>query len=817
MRESLRELRDAARRLGRARSFSIPATLTLALGIGVTVAVFSIVRDILLDPLPYPDSGRLVWVDHGAPGLDLTQGLGITEGIYLRYRNENRSLEEIGLFSEADANLTGDGPPERVRAGLATPSLFRVLRTPAALGRTFLPADLDGERARIALLSHGLWIRRYGGDPGIVGRTITVDGRATEVVGVMPAGFAFPDDNIQLWVPLSPDPHRFGGFIRYAVARLAPAVDVAEAEADLQRLIRGLVDAYPGRSAEAAVNEARLQARVLPLKDQVVGDASRALWLVMVTVGLVLLIACTNVANLLLVRAETRDREVAIRRALGASTGRMARHHLAESVLVVVAAGTLGLGLAAGCVACVGKLGTASLPRIQEVGLDGAALGFAIGLAVVVSAIFGALPLLWRGPTSLMGALREGSPGLTAGWRRIRVRHVLVASQVALAVILLTGAGLMLRSFAAMRGIDPGFRSDHVLTFQIGLPPDDYSTRETAVALHMELSQRLAALPGVESVGASTRLPLAGSWDGSIVQVEGRPVRPGELPPVVAVRRVSPGYLETLGATLLRGRMLDRSDQERRTGAAVIDEAMAAAYWPSQDPLGQRFDYDPYVEQPDWYTVVGIVKNMPIRDLTESPARTMYLPLLHTDGAQGPSPYRLSYAIRTRVPPSSLAGRVRATVWALDDQLPVANVITMDAVVARAGARTKFVMVMLVIAALTALALGSVGLYSVVSYVVGRRVREIGVRKALGADARRVGVAVLRQGIEMAAVGLAVGLAVALAVNQALTAMLYSVTADDPVTYLTVSVLLFAVVVVATWVPARRAARVDPAVALREE
>lgn len=817
MRDFIRELGAAAGRLRRARGFSGPAILTLALGMGATVAVFSVVYSVLIDPLPYPDARRLVWLDHGALGLNVTRGLEMSDGIYLHYRRENRSLEEIGLFMEGEANLTGSGQPERVQAALATPSLFHVLGTSPARGRAFVDADAVGERPLVVVISHGLWTRRFGVDPDIVGRAITLDGTAVEVVGVMPPRFAFPSSDTQLWIPFAPDPDRFGGFSRRAVARLLPGVGVREAEADLQRLIPGLVAAYPGQAAESAVNEAQLQARVVPLKEQIVGDASRALWLVLGTAALVFLIACVNVANLLLVRAEERDPEVAVRIALGASTGDMARHYLAESLLLATAAGATAVAVAAACVALIVELGPANLPRIEEIGLNGPALALALGLGLAVSLVCGFVPLRRRG-LSLVGALREGGYGGMAGRRRIRVRRALVATQVALAVVLLSGAGLMLRSFAAMRAIDPGFRADHLLTFDVGLPESDYPTREAAVAFHSELLERLRALPGIVSAGAVTCLPLCGSWSGSIVAVEGRPPTAGDLPPVVAVRRASADYLETLGTSLLAGRMLEPGDQQRRTGAAVISAAMAEAYWPGENALGRRFYYDLFAEEPDWYTVVGVVKDMPIRDLTESRApRTMYLPLLHTDGSVGPSPRRLSYTVRADVPPLSLTGAVRAAVWSIDDELPVANVRTMESILSQSTARTAFTMAMLVIAALTALSLGSVGVYGVVSYVVSHRKREIAVRKALGADAGRIGKTVLGQGIVMAGAGIVIGLTTALAVSRVLTALLYSVTPTDPVTYLGVSGLLVAVVLLAAWLPARRAARIDPAMALREE
>lgn len=817
MRDFVRELGGAAGRLKRARGFSGPAIVTLALGIGATVAVFSVVYSILINPLPYPNARRLVWLDHGALGLNVTRGLEMSDGIYLHYQRESRSLEELGLFMEVEANLTGSGPPERVQATLATPSLFRVLGTSPASGRALVDADAVGDRPLVVILSHGLWTRRYGSDPGIVGRSITLDGTAVEVVGVMPPRFAFPSSDTQLWIPFAPDPNRFGGFSRRSVARLLPGVSVQEAEADLQRLIPGLVSAYPGQAAESAVNEARLRARVVPLKEQIVGDASRALWLVLGTAALVFVIACVNVVNLLLVRAEERDPEVAVRIALGASTGAMARHYLAEGTLLATAAGGLGVAVAGACVALIIGLGPANLPRIEEIGLNLPALVLALGLGLAVSLVCGAVPLRRRGP-NLVGALREGGYGGMAGRRRIRVRRALVATQVALAVILLSGAGLMLRSFAAMRAIDPGFRSDHLLTFDVGLPETDYPTREAAVAFHAELLDRLRSLPGVVSAGAVTCLPLCGSWSGSIVAVEGRSPAAGELPPVVAVRRASADYLKTLGTSLLAGRMLERGDWERRTGAAVISAAMAEAYWPRENALGRRFYYDLYAEDPDWYTVVGVVEDMPIQDLTESRApRTVYLPLLHSDGSVGPSPRRLSYAIRADVPPASLSGAVRGAVWSIDEDLPVANVRTMEFILSRATARTAFTMVMLVIAALTALALGSVGVYGVVSYVVSRRKREIAVRKALGADSARIGKTVLGSGIVMAGAGIAIGLVAALAVSRVLGALLYSVTPTDPVTYVGVSVMLLSVVLLAAWLPARRAARIDPAVALREE
>lgn len=812
----LSELRSAARRLWRAPQFSIPVVATLALGVGAITAVFSVVHGVLIRPLPYPDSDRLVWLDHGAPGLDVSQGLTMTEGIFVHYRRHSRTLDRLALYEEEEVNLTGDASPERVRAAVVTPSLFRILGASAKVGRPFIESDLAADEPAAVILDYALWSRRFGRDPAVVGRTIELDGREVAVVGVMPPDFSFPSDDTELWLPLVVDSSRFGGFTRRGIARLAAGVKPAAAEADLQRLIPDLVESFPGPSAKSAVEEARLRARVVPLKDHIVGETRRALWLVLATVALVLLISCVNVANLLLVRSETREREVAVRTALGASRTQMARHFLAESIWLAGAGAVAGLALSAAGVELIRSLGTASLPRLHEVKFDVAAPVFAAGLALALALAFAAVPTL-RGVPQLVGALREGGRGATTGRRRVSLRHALVAGQVALALVLLIGAGLMLRTYRAIHAIDPGLRPENVLTFEVGLPPEGYPNREAAVAFHEELLERLEALPGVISAGASTCLPLCGSWNGYLVQVEDRPPRPGELPPVVATRRVSPGYLETLGTPLRSGRLLERADHEHRTGAAVINVAMADAYWPGEEPLGQRFYHELYDESPAWYTVVGVVENMPIRDPTEEPARTVYLPLLHLDGAVGPSPHRLGYAVRSAVPPLALAGAVRRTVWSLDGGLPVASLRTMEGIISGATVRMQFTMIMLLVSAGAALALGAVGLYGVVSYVVGRRTREFGVRKALGAEAARIRTMVVRQGAVVAAVGIVLGLVASIALARTMEALLYGVTPVDPVTYVGVSALLLAVVIVASWIPARRAARVDPAEALRAE
>ena len=822
------ETRHAMRRLVKNSGFTVAAIFTLALGIGANTAIYSVVYSVVLSPLPYPESERLVWLDHAAAGIGTEKGLDMTNGLYVHYGERSRTLEEMAIYLEADVGLTGDGTPERLSATIATHTLFATLRVPPLMGRTFDESDDYADGTGVVVLSHDLWTRRYGADPSALGRTVQVEGTPLEIIGVMPPGFAYPSRETKLWAPLVIDPAAtsFGNFSRRGIARMSPGATPDEVEAELNALIPRLTESFPSGQVDRVINDARLAAVITTLKESLVGDIKRTLWILLGTVAFVLLIACANVANLFLVRAEARQREMAVRTALGAGRGDLVRHFLTESTLLAIAGGALGLLFAFGGVQLLRAFGPDNLPRLHEVGIDGNVLIFTAAVSLLASLIFGAIPIVRRTP-DLVASLKEGARGMTTSRGGARLRSALVASQVALALMLLVGAGLMARSFWHLSRLDLGFNAEGVLTFQLGLPRADYPSREAAVAFHRELLDRLEGLPGVESAAAITCLVLCGSWNGDPLQARGSTPAPGEIPPVVATRRVSAGYFETMRIPLLEGRTLERADQEQRTGAAVVSAELVERYWPGESGLEKRVYHsgpaeDPSddrvdVPEPPWYTIVGVVANTPVRELTEDPAPIMYYPLLHSDSTRGLRPNTMTYVVRSSTPPLTLAGAVRNEVWSMDENLPIARTRTMERIVSDAGIQMAFTMVMLVIAAFVALLLGAVGIYGVVSYVVAQRTGEIGVRMALGARAADVSRMVLRQGGSVVAFGLVLGLVGAFALTRLMRALLFGISPTDPGTFAGVSLLLAGIALLASYVPARRAARVDPVQALRSE
>ncbi|NIR44361.1 MAG: ABC transporter permease [Gemmatimonadetes bacterium] len=812
------ETRQAIRRLLKARAFAIPVVLTLGLGIGAVTSIYSVVHDIVLSPLPYPDSRRLVWVDHGAVGLDVERGLTLTKGLYVHYSEESRTLQRLAIYDEENVSLAGEGEPERVRAARATHTLFTALRVTPALGRAFdATEDRPGGR-HVVILDHSLWTRRFGADTSTIGKTVRIDGAPHEVIGVMPRGFHFPGPDIELWRPLIVEPisSELGSFSKRAIGRLAPNATPELARSELQTLIGRLDERFPDELARRLVNDVALRARVVALKDRVVGDMGQVLWILLGSVAVLLLIACVNVANLFLVRAEEGRREVAVRTALGAGYGRLVRHFFVEAIVLAVLGGVVALALAAAGLRLLSSFGPEMLPRLHEVGLDLSTFAFTALVALAAAVFFALIPLSVTRAGRLADALRAGGRGASSGRRGRRARTLLVVGQVAMALTLLIGALLMARSYWNLRNVDPGFEPDRVLTFQIGLNESQHPTRAGAVAFHRHVTDRLANLPGVESVGLTTCLPLCGSWSGSELAVEGRTLPPGVIAPVVAIRRVSAGYFETLKIELKEGRTLRREDLERRSGAAVVSARLATLYWPDRDPIGQRI-YHGDEANPAWYTVVGVVNDLPIRELGEPAAPTLYLPLLHRHGAEGPLPYTLSYALRSTVPPTSLAGAIRAKIAGLDPDLPIAGLKTLERIVVEAGTRMAFSMTMLLVAATLALALGAVGIYGVVAYAVRRRRQEIGVRLALGARAADVQRLVLWQSAIVVSSGLAVGILASFGLTRLLRSLLFELSPLDPVSFAVAVAVLLAAALAGTCLPVRRAATVDPMETLRTE
>ena len=821
----------AARRLVRSPAFSVAAVLTLALAIGANAAIFAVVQRVLLNPLPYPDSDRLVDVDHGSQRLNLPSGLGITRGYYYQYLERSHTLDGIALYAAENATLTGDGEPERIRTSRATASLATVLRVGPAIGRWFSEDEGQPGGPQRVVLSHGLWIRRYGGDPGILGRTINLGGVSMDVIGVMPQGFAFPDPRVDAWTPQQITRSMgFGIWLYGAVARLRDGVTVADARTEMNTLIADITRAFPGDEF-AAGNSAgiALFSTVRTLKEAMVGAVARALWILLVSVGLVLLVACANVANLFLVRSDARQREVAVRVALGAGRSGIARYFLAESVLLSVAGGALGLAIACGAVRLVVSAGPATLPRLAEIRVDGVAVAYTLLLSVVTAFVFGAIPL-WRG-VPLGPALNESGRGNTATRSRHHARRLLMGGQVALALTLLIASGLMVRSFQKMRDVDPGFNPDSVLTFRIGLPDRAYPTRAAAVAAHLAILDRLAALPGVVAVSASSGLPLGSGCMGNTLLVQNRPIPPGTTPPIARFCAVAGGYFEAMGMRLLGGRRITRDDVERSLPVVVVNEALAKRVFPNQNPLGQYVSSNAPPARaegapgPTPLEIVGVVSNTPSRSLAEPDAASqLYMPMSIAGGPGipptallGPDVALMAFVVRSSTPPSALLPSVRGAVSLVDPKLALALVTTLQAMVDSASAQMAFTMVLLAVAAGVALMLGVIGIYGVMSYIVSQRTAEIGVRLALGAEPRSVAAMILRQGGAVAVAGAVVGLVAAFAGSRLIASLLFGISPHDPAVFAATTVLLLIVVALACWLPARSAARLSPVEALRAD
>jgi predicted permease len=827
MRDMFTELRHATRRLLRSPAFTIAAVVTLALGIAANTTIFAVVERVILRPLPYPDSDRVLWMDHVAPGLDLPGTLGLSQGLYEHYRARAHTFEALAIYRSDEWTLTGVGDPQRIRGVWTTASMSDALRTPPALGRWFTEDEAESG-ADVVLIGHAVWTRVFGADPNVIGRTITLDGNPEQIIGVLPRAFAYPEPEIQLYVPQAIDPRQaqtVGGFNFRSIARLRPGAEAADVKRELDALIAGLKEAFPSDPvAQHALDAARLASSPSLLKDYVVGAVRRTLWILLGMVGLVLLIACANVANLFLVRSETRQREVAVRRALGAGRGGIIRYFLAESLLLSIAGAAIAIGLALLGVRLLVRYGPENLPRLHEITLGPAAAAWTVVLAAFATGAFGAIPLL-RGRGQLAPTLREGGRGSTAGRARFRARNALMAVQVALAVVLLVGSGLMVRSFVRLRAVDPGFDPAGVLTFDVSLTGNDYPTRQEAMGFHEALIARVEALPGVESASATTCLPLIGGCWGDPLLVRGRPLPPGQLPPLAQMRRALPGFFETMRTPLVAGRTFQPSDNHTLTNAVVVSREFAHVYFPGEDAVGRQvsmmFTGDANLTTPPdsaWYTIVGIVEDTPVEDLSSAtPYPVIFLPALQRMREHGAGLHGISFVVRSAVDPLTLVTAVRAAAAEVNPNVALGNIRSLQAIVDASTARMEFTMVLLVIAGAVALMLGAVGIYGVISYIVGQRTSEIGVRMALGARPEDVSGMVLRQSGAVVAVGLAVGLAAALAVTRLMTSLLYGVSAADPATYAAVTAFLLAIAGFASWVPARRAAALDPTRALRAE
>jgi len=799
----LQDLRYGVRMMVKNPGFSFVAVLTLALGIGANTAIFSIVNAVLLQPLPFSEPDKLIWVWGNIRNGGRSASVSPLD--YLDYRAQNTSFEQFAATFTVPApfNLTGSGEPERLQGAVVTGNFFQALGVNPTLGQTFLLENEEPGRDQVVVLSHRLWKQRFAGDPSLIGKTLTLDGKTFEVIGVMPAGFNFPR-GAELWTPMnfeiSPGmKQRKAHFLR-PIGRLKPGVTLAQAQIDMDSIASNLETQYPDSN-----NGWNL--RMVPLREQLVGNIRPTLSVLFGAVGLVLLIACANVANLLLVRASSRQKEIAIRMALGASRGRIVRQMLTESMLLAIAGGTLGVFLAIWGIDLIVAFSGNDIPATAQIGIDGVVLGFTLCISLLTGILFGLVPALpATQSTRLNETLKEGGRSGGPGASRNRTRNLLVVFETAIAVVLLIGAGLLIRSFVRLQNVGPGFDPENVLTARIDLSREKYNLPEKASSFWLQLHERLAALPGVEAVGMNSELPLSGQPNDMPFRVEGRPAEPNQRFGA-DFRRVNQDYLRSMRIPLKRGR--EFTEQEVRQGAnvVVISETLANAVFGDDDPIGQRLLL--VINEKTPIEIIGIVGDIRHRTLEADPLPMMYLPV--------PSPGSTNLTIKVSGDPLSMASAVRREVRAIDSDQPIASIRTMEQVVAESVGAPRYRTSLLGLFAFIALLLAAIGIYGVSSYAVAQRTHEIGIRMALGAEPREVQWLVIGRGIRLTLVGVGAGLAGAFGLTRLLVRLLFGVTSTDPLTFASVAVILTGIALLACWIPARRAARVDPMVALRHE
>lgn len=819
-------VRPASRSLGRTPAFAMTASLTLVLGIGAAVAIFALVNGVLLRPLPYGNPGRLVSAWHDLRGVSIRKG-SQTIATYFTYKNLAQTIEDIGVLQLGAVNLSdprGGAEPQRIDAAYASASVIPVLGIPPLLGRNFTDAEDLPNGANVVVISEGLWRSRFGGDQQIVGRMLDVNGRSREVIGVMPQRFRYPNADVQVWLPLQLDPRAtfYGGFNYDAVARLKPGVTPEDAGREFAALLPRMHEQFPtmapGISTEMLLEQAKLLPYLIPLKQDMTAGVAKTLWIVAAAAGLVLLVACANVTNLILVRADARQRELAVREAIGASRVRVLAHFFAESAVITAIAGVVGLALAAVAIRALVRAGPAEIPRLAEVRIDPLTIGFAIVVSALVALACSVIPALRLGRVRLAGALREGGRGGTAGRAQQRVRSALVVSQIALALVALAGSGLLLRSFQQLNAVRPGFNPANLATFWMSLPSARYPNDTLVGRFYTQLLDRVRVLPGVEAAAISSRLPLMLSgMNQNPFYPEDDPSYATKIPPLQIFTTTDGDYFRAMGIPLIAGKTFDRLDTQR-PGEAIISQATAVQFWKDstgQRALGKRFRELPGAE---WTTVIGVVGNARDTSLAAPPSQSVYFPQV-PKGGQLESQTRNTMALVVRMAgePGTITTAIQRTVRELDPSLPVYDVRPMAVVFRESLAQLRFTILVLGAAALVTLVLGAIGLYGVMAYIVALRTRELGVRIALGASPREVVALLTRQGIVLSGVGIVAGLILFAIVARFLRSLLYGVAATDPVTLISASLLLIATAALASWTPARRSSRLDPAEVLRAE
>ncbi len=804
------DLRYAARGLRKSPAFTTIAVLTLGLGIGANTAIFSVINAVLLRPLPYRTPDQLMTVEHYYPGLNDLKAPVSVPG-FITYESKKHVFESAGVETGWNPTLTGRGDAERLRGSRVTGDWFKTYGVSAALGRALSADDAVAGHEHVVVLSEPYWRVNLGSDPKIIGQQMLLNGEQYEVVGVMPAGFrAFFNRAAQVWSPLVFTPQQLNSgptneFLAFT-GRLKEGVALDRAQTEFHGIAKQLKadrpDAYP----------IDWDLMITSLNDKATGNIKRALFVLLGAVGLVLLIACANVANLQLARAAGRSREVAVRVAMGASPFTLIRQLLTESILLSLIGGMVGILLASWGVPALLALNANNLPPSKDIGLDGTVLGYTLLVSLVTGLVFGLAPALRVAKTNLHDTLKEGGRGQAGDLGGLALRRGLVVATVALALTLLVGAGLMIRSFARLLGVDPGFKPDHLITFNLALPATKYSNDTLRLEAIDRVTQAMSAVPGVVSVGGTTVMPFGGGWSTGSFSVEGYQTPPNTPAPWGDMRTVTAGFLPTMGVSLIKGRLLEETDVATSPSVVVVDEEMVARYWPKEDPIGKRITFNNLTDTSiTWIQVVGVVSHTMHEGLDGGRRVQLYFSM-----RQNPQGF-MATAVRTTGDPLAIVPQLKAAIKTVDVDLPMSNIVPMEQLIEDSTGPRRFSMVLLAIFSSLAAVLAAIGLYGVMSFTVTQRSRELGVRLALGAVPSDVLKLVLNQGMRLVGIGVGVGLVAALALSRVLQSLLFNVSATDPLTFVAIAALLVGVTALATWLPARRATRVDPVVVLRDE
>jgi predicted permease len=819
------QLQQVVRRLGRAPLFTAITLFTLAIAIGANTVVFSVVDGVLLKPLPYPHPEELIGVWHTAPGINI-KDLNMSPSIYFIDREQSTTLQDIGAYTGDSSNVTGAGQPEHVDGLDVTDGALPLLGVKPVLGRLFTRRDDTAGAPQTVLLSYSYWQHKFGGSASAIGRTLTIDGKPHEVIGVLPRGFQFLDrKNDSLILPMQWDRSKtkLGNFSYRAIARLKPGVTMQQASTDMARLLPVSIRSFPAPDgfSPSLFEKARFQPNLRPLKQDVVGDVGNVLWVLMGSIVMVLLVACANVANLLLVRVEGRRQELAIRSALGAGWKRITTDLLMESAILGALGALIGLGLAYGALRILVAMAPTGLPRIHEIGINLPVLLFTLGLALLTSVLIGLIPVFkYAGENSASG-LREGGRALSQSRERHRARKTLVVVQVALALVLLICSGLMIRTFRAMMQVSPGFTSpDTLQTFRFYVPDTQIPDAQRDRVVHMEqtIQDKLAAIPGVSSVSFSTDVPMDGNDSNDPVFAQDHVYGEGELPPIRRFKFISPGTFATLGTPLIAGRDITWTDTYQKLPVAIISENFAKEYWHgAQNAIGKRIRVG---STDDWREIVGVAGDVHDDGVSQPAPAAVYWPVMldRFEGQKETVRRGVAFYIRSpRAGSQVFISEAQRAVWSVNPDVPLADVSTLGELYTKSMARTSFTLVMLCVAGAMALLLGIVGIYGVISYSVSQRTREIGIRMALGAQRPTLTAMFVRQGLQLTAIGVACGLVVAFISMRLMSSILFNVSPVDPITYIVITIGVVATAYLACYLPSRRAATVDPVHALRAE